>query len=67
MMPLRSAAWAPVLAVFVLWGICGVSFNVAYQSEILRFAPRMRRRSPRPFTQASLTWESAAARRWAAR
>ena len=28
-----------VLAVFVLWGICGVSFNVAYQSEILRFAP----------------------------
>ncbi len=28
-----------MLAVFVLWGICGVSFNVAYQSEILRFAP----------------------------
>ena len=28
---------------------------------------RMRRRSPRPFTRASLTWESAAARRWAAR
>ena len=27
------------LLVFVLWGICGVSFNVAYQSEILRFAP----------------------------
>ena len=28
-----------VYAVFVLWGICGVSFNVAYQSEILRYAP----------------------------
>lgn len=33
------AGEAAVYAVFVLWGICGVSFNVAYQSEILRYAP----------------------------
>ena len=33
------AGEAAVLAVFVLWGICGTTFNVAFQSEILRFAP----------------------------
>ncbi len=33
------AGVAAVYAVFVLWGICGVSFNVAFQSEILRYAP----------------------------
>ena len=39
MMPAALGGMGSVLAVFVLWGICGVSFNVAYQSEILRFAP----------------------------
>lgn len=33
------AGFAVVCAVCVLWGVCATCFNVAFQSEILRFAP----------------------------
>ena len=39
MLPAAHAGTAGVYAACVLWGVCATAFNVAFQSEILRYAP----------------------------
>lgn len=39
LMVLAAPSVAAIMAMFVLWGVCATSFNVAFQAEILKYAP----------------------------